>query len=128
MAHDLIDYLADKEPGKFTPRPHYSRDADSLTFFFRGDDAVAKRVDDLLTVYVSVETDELVGAKIKGIKRVLSTLGDFGVTIKDEGLTLGMLFLACMAVSRESVNKSEYIRLGEFVKSVPFDASELQPA
>jgi hypothetical protein len=127
MARDLMEYLAGKEPGEFTPRPHYCRDADSLTFFFRDEDAIAKRVDDLLTVYVAADGGELVGAKIKGVKRVLSTLGNFGVTIKDEGLTLGVLFLACMAVSREPAKK-EYIRLGEFVRSIPIDASELQPA
>jgi hypothetical protein len=48
------------------------------------------------------------------------------VTIKDARLTLGMLFLARMAVSRELAGKSEYIRVGEFVKSVPVDADELQ--
>jgi hypothetical protein len=56
------------------------------------------------------------------------TLGNFGVTIKDTGLTLGMLFLAGMAVSREPAHKNEYIRVGEFLKSVSIDASELQPA
>ncbi|MGA2621799.1 MAG: hypothetical protein ABSF26_29715 [Thermoguttaceae bacterium] len=127
MAHDLTDYLAGREPRAFTPHPHYSRDADSLTFFFRDEDAIAKRVDELLTVYVSAEGDELVGAKIKGVQQVLLTLGNFGVTIKDAGFTLGTLFLGCMAVSREPA-RHEYERLGEFVKSIPFDASELQPA
>jgi hypothetical protein len=126
MANDLMDYLAGKEARNFRPHPQYSRDGDFLTFFFRDDDAIAKRVDELLTVYVSAETDELVGAKIKGVQRILSTLGDFGVTIKDAKLTLGMLFLAGMAVSREPGHKNEYIRVGEFVKSVPIDAEELE--
>ncbi len=128
MAHELMEYLAGKETKGFTPHPHYHRDGDFLTFFCRDDDATAKRVDELLTVYVSSKTDELVGAKIKGVKRILSTLGNFGVTIKDGRLTLGMLFLAGMAVSREPANKSEYERVGEFVKSVSIDASELLPA
>jgi hypothetical protein len=33
-----------------------------------------------------------------------------------------------MAVSREPAHKNEYIRVGEFLKSVSIDASELQPA
>ena len=31
-----------------------------------------------------------------------------------------------MAVSRKLAGKSEYIRVGEFVKSVPIDAYEIQ--
>jgi len=126
MANELMDYLSDKKAGKFRPHPHYYRDSDSLTFFFKDEDAVARRVDELLTVYVSAASEELVGAKIKGVQQILSTLGSFGVTIKDAGLTLGMLFLAGMAVSRELASKSEYIRIGEFVKSVPIDLEELQ--
>ena len=127
MAEELLmDYLADKKAERFRPHPHYYRDSDSLTFFLKDEDVVARRVDELLTVYVSAKTEELVGAKIKGVRQILSTLGNFGVTIKDAGLTLGMLFLAGMAVSRELAGKSEYIRVGEFVKSVPIDADELQ--
>jgi hypothetical protein len=127
MAEELLmDYLSDKKAEVFRPHPHYYRDSDSLAFFLKDGDVVARRVDELLTVYVSAETEELVGAKIKGVRQILSTLGNFGVTIKDAGLTLGMLFLAGMAVSRELAGKSEYIRVGEFVKSVPIDVNELQ--
>ena len=122
----LMDYLAGKKAERFRPHPRYYRDGDSLTFFIKGEDVVARRVDELLTVYVSAKTEELVGAKIKGVRQILSTLGSFGVTIKDAGLTLGMLFLAGMAVSRELAGKSEYIRVGEFVKSMPIDADKLQ--
>ena len=126
MANELMEYLADKKADAFRPHPHYQRESDSITFFFKDEDAIARRVDDLLTVYVSAKTEELVGAKIKGVQQILRTLGSFGATIQDAELTLGMLFLAGMAVSRELTSKNEYIRIGEFVKSVPVDANDFQ--
>jgi len=128
MANDLMNYLAGKDVGQFMPRPHYSREGDFLTFFFRDDEAIAERIDELLTVYLSAQTRELVGAKIKGVQRILSTLGSFGVTITDEDLTLGMLFLAGMAVSKDPAHKNEYVRIGELARSVRLDPKEFQPA
>ncbi len=128
MAEDLTDYLAGREVTGFTPRPHYSRDGDFLTFFFADEDAVAERVDELLTVYLSAKTKKLVGVKIKGVRRILSTLGAFGGTALDPPQTLGVFFLGGMAVSREPQHKERYRELGEATKTIPFDAQELQLA
>ena len=60
MAEDLMSYLDGREATGFEPRPFYSPDGDFLTFYFREDDHYAERVDELLTVYLSMDTQELV--------------------------------------------------------------------
>jgi hypothetical protein len=81
MAETLIDYLEKIEPQGFEPRPIYSADGDFITVYLTDEDSYAERVDQLLTVYLSVEKHALVGCKIEGVCRLLKTLGDFGVSI-----------------------------------------------
>jgi hypothetical protein len=100
MAENLMDYLATAKCEKFEPKPMYSVQGDFLTFFFRDDDAYERRVDELLTLYLSESGNELVGCKIKGVSAILRTLGNFGVTIREKQLRLSMLFLAGPAPCR----------------------------
>ena len=125
MAENLTEYLASAKCEKFEPKPMYSAQGDFLTFFFRDDDAYEKRVDELLTVYLAESTNELVGCKIKGVTQILKTLGNFGVMIRDQELTLGMLFLAGMAVSKTPESKENYEAIGKRTKDVAFDAKKL---
>jgi hypothetical protein len=127
MATDLMDYLADQSIESFSPIPLYSREGDFLTYFFNNDDAYAHRVDELLTVYLSDETDDLVGCKIKGVQQILDTLGSFSVVIEDSKISLGLLFLAGMAVSKSS-EKSQYEEIGRRTKNILVDRQELQSA
>jgi len=125
MAENLMEYLASTKCENFAPKPMYSAQGDFLTFFFRDDDAYEKRVDDLLTIYLSESTNELVGCKIKGVRDILRTLGDFGVTIREKGLMLSMLFLAGMAVSKTPESKEQYELIGKQTAHVPLDAEAL---
>ena len=94
MAETLIDYLENKEPRGFKPRPIYSADGDFITVYLTDEDSYAERVDELLTVYLSVEEHSLVGCKIKGVRRLLKTLGDFGVSVDGKNVSVSLLFLA----------------------------------
>lgn len=97
MADDLMSYLEGREAAGFEPHPYYSADGDFLTFFFRGDDHYEERIDKLLTVYRSMENDELVGWKIKGVRHILDTLGKFG--IEGDGVRMNFLFLSGAFIS-----------------------------
>lgn len=122
MATDLKTYLAGKScPGR-KDRPVYFTDGDFVTFFCADDLAHEDRVDDLVTVYRSYKTGEMVGCKIKGVCRLLSSVGNFGVVIFDHGspLTLGMLFLGAALANPEK--RGKYETLGEQFGKVPFDA------
>ena len=89
MAQDLDEYLKTHPPKGFRPVPHYFAQGDFVTFYFRNDPCFAQRVDDLLTVFVAFDTRELVGCKIKGVKHILQTAGEFGVTVDGGDIQLG---------------------------------------
>lgn len=127
MAENLMDYLKGKEPKGFESRPVYSRDGDTLSYYFRNDEAYSERVDDLLTVYKSIATDELVGCKVKGITRLLDRLKSFGLVVEPEGedVRLNLLFFSA-AFERPATVHRYYEELGRFTKDVSVDSEELQ--
>jgi hypothetical protein len=67
-----------------------------------------------------------VGCKIKGVRRILETLGNFGFTLSDGHITLGMLFLAGMAATRNVTDRGHYEKFGRETRGVPLDVAELQ--
>jgi hypothetical protein len=129
MVENLMQYLEGKTSQGFTRRPYYSPDGDFLVYYVHPDEAIAERVDDLLTVYRSMETREFVGCKIKGIRRLVETLRNFGVSIEaeDSSLTLSILFLTA-ARDRLPEHVHYYEEMGRFSKGVALDPAELQLA
>jgi hypothetical protein len=91
----LMSYIEGHPAGQFKPVPHYSPEGDSLTFYFRDDESFAERIDDFLTVYKSIDSNELVGCQVKGLPAALKLLGDFGLHFwQGEKLKLSLLFMA----------------------------------
>lgn len=126
MAETLIEYLKGNRCDGFTPTPHCCPDGDSVSYFIKNDRCIAQRVDDLVTVYISMETNELVGCKIKGVQRILRTLGDFGVTVEDDaGIGLSIFFMA--AAVANPPQKSRYEELGRVMKNAKLESRELKP-
>jgi hypothetical protein len=122
MADNLTEYLAGREAKGFRRVPHYFRDGDHVTFYVRDDLAFAERVDDLLTVYISEESKELVGCKIKGVRRILETLGHFCVMVEDESVRLGLLFLAGAYVTKS--DDERYRQLSQLAADARLNTSE----
>ena len=120
---DLMSYLEGKTCAGRKEKPVYFEDGDFVTFYCADDMAHEQRIDELVTIYRSFKTGEMVGCKIKGVKRILSRIGDFGIIIHDHGslLTLGMLFLGAAAFANPTQQK-EYEDLGRRFGSVPFEA------
>ena len=52
---------------EFVPTATYDRDGDCIEFLAKPDPFYAERVDDLVTVYYSQETNEVIGSLIKGV-------------------------------------------------------------
>jgi|SRR5579864_6089877 len=127
MEENLNEYLRGREPDGFTRRPFYSRDGDTLTYYFESDEAYSQRVDDLLTVYKSKQTDKLVGCKIKGVIRLLERLKNFGFALSPEGesLKLNLLFLSALG-ERPATVHHYYEELGRYTREAVVDSSELQ--
>ena len=124
----LIEHLKTTKPKGFTPRPFYSVEGDSLTFYFKDEQSYGERVDDFLTVYKSIKSDKLVGCQIKGLPRALKLLGDFGLIFTEDGsVRLAMIFMACMAASPEAEARKRYAELGKVAKEASLSAKELEP-
>ena len=100
MANDqtakLSDLLTSFEPpaSEFQPCAYYGADEDALIFYFRPGRDYARRLNRLVTLYISLEDDELVGCQIEGVRSVLDELGDFNIEVEHRRLKLNILFLA----------------------------------
>jgi hypothetical protein len=127
MGEILMDFLKNKQPHGFEPRPIYSADGDFISFYLRDEDCYAERVDERLTIYHSVENDALVGCKIKGIRRLLKTLGDFGVSIQDEEISVNWLFLAGAALASSRQHVDRYQQLGRQAGNFRIPKKTLEP-
>jgi hypothetical protein len=84
--------------GPFRPRATYDPDGDCIEFVAKPDSFYAERIDDLVTVYYSHETNEVIGALIKGVKRfaqtILNRYPGFAIEIDAGPVKLAHLFLA----------------------------------
>lgn len=85
---------------EFEPTATYDENGDCVEFLARPDSFYAERIDDLVTVYYSQETDEVIGSLIKGVSKYCQELKEkmpgFIVEIHEGSIMLGHLFLARM--------------------------------
>lgn len=83
---------------EFRPTATYDPDGDCIEFLAKPDPFYAERVDDLVTVYFSQETGEVIGSLLKGVsrfcKRMLEKMPGFKVEISDGRVKLVHIFLA----------------------------------
>jgi hypothetical protein len=83
---------------KFSPTAYYDPDGDCIEFLARRDNFYADRVDDLVTVYYSEETHEVIGSLLKGVTRLceqlLERLPGFKIEIQPGRVKLVHIFQA----------------------------------
>ncbi|HEY7427387.1 MAG TPA: hypothetical protein VH682_24345 [Gemmataceae bacterium] len=83
---------------QFEPTATYDPDGDCIEFLAKPDPFYAERVDDLLTVYYSQETGEVIGSLLKGVsrfcKQMLEKMPGFTVEIHDGRIQLVHIFRA----------------------------------
>jgi hypothetical protein len=92
MATDLRDFLITQiGDTPFQPYHEISREADALTFYFKSDPDYSQRLTDHVTLYRSIESNELVGCRIKGIRAILEDLPNF-LHVDHQGARLSMVF------------------------------------
>ncbi len=82
----------------FRPTAYYDPDGDCIEFLARPDNFHAERIDDLVTVYHSEETGEVIGSLVKGVsslcKTLLERLPGFRIEIQHGKAKLVHIFLA----------------------------------
>lgn len=90
----LIDYISrHTTSGEFRPCAYYGGEEDALVFYFRNEPDYAKRLNRRVTIYLSMETDELVGCQIKEVRSVLEDIGAFDVKIEHGKIKLSVVLL-----------------------------------
>jgi hypothetical protein len=99
---------------QFTPTAQYDRDGDCIEFLAKPDPFFAERVDDLVTVYYSQETREVIGSLIKGVSRfrdrIALSMPGFKIVIQDGRVRLEHIFLAQLWNMKDA-NQSDMIIL-----------------
>ena len=105
---------------EFKPTAVHDRDGDCIEFLAKPDPFYAERVDDLVTVYYSQDTGEVIGSLIKGVSRfyekVLEQMPGFRIEIIDGRVKLVHIFRAKLWTSTEglgAVNTLTYRKLIE---------------
>ncbi len=107
-----------RETNAFTPSPLYTPEGDSLMFFMKDEESYRERIDELLTVYRSMQTNGIVGCQIKGVRHKLDELSKYIVTVTSEEFELGLLFLAYAASATDEMVRHNYEFLGEQAKNL----------
>ena len=83
---------------RFKPMATYDPDGDCIEFLVSPDPFYAERVDDLVTVYYSQESNEVIGSLIKGVAKfyrtVLQRMPGFKIEIRDGRVSLEHIFRA----------------------------------
>lgn len=83
----INDLLA--EPARvFLPFAEYNRDGDCIEFFLDPEPHYAERIDGLLTVYRSQQTNDIVGAQIKRVSQILKKFPGLQVEVHDGKISL----------------------------------------
>jgi hypothetical protein len=91
-SNDLIAIFANLPiANTFTPYVEFSEDADALNVYFRPDPDYSKRLTDHVTLYLSLETNRIVGCRIKGVAQILEDLPNY-IDINHDGVKLSLIF------------------------------------
>jgi len=104
-AQDIKAFLKENPPAKkFVPYCYVSEQADSLTVYFEGDADFSERLNDHITLYRSLETNEIVGCRVKGIAGILKDLPNYiKVKGKNGDIELALLFFAFRGGAEQNV-------------------------
>lgn len=109
--------------------PQYFPEGDFVTLFVSGGLFYADRVDDLVTVYRSEDTDQIIGCKIKSVNSILQNFSGFGVLIEDHTVSIGLLFFgAANDDERRDAYRELCAKLGKDAMNQRVQVPQLQAA
>ncbi len=122
-----------QRPTSFSPTAYYNKVGDCVEFIVSSDSYYSVRIDDLVTVYYSYETKEIIGSVIKGVrglcKQLTSQCPGFAIEIENGRIRLAHLLLARMWSTErlDHVRGRTYKKLVQVAEESKLDA-ELQEA
>ena len=95
----------------FEPFAFHNTDGDCIEFFVLPDDYFAERIDDYLTLYLDMDTEQIVGFVIKNVKRILDRLSRqrqaMAFVVDDGIVALRSLFVAMFANGLGNASQEE---------------------
>jgi len=105
---------------QFEPTATYDPDGDCIEFLAKPDSFYAERVDDLVTVYYSQETQEVIGSLIKGVRgfcdKILKTMPGFQIEIRDGRVRLVHMFRARLWSSKAATERKIALTYEKLIK------------
>ncbi|HTM55795.1 MAG TPA: hypothetical protein VL175_17335, partial [Pirellulales bacterium] len=116
---NLLEHWRSLPKQEYEAAPRYYAYGDFLTYFLTDRRCVAKRVNELLTIYACPRDGSLVGCKVKGVRLIMSDLRRLHITISDGNTTLGIILLSLLAKAKDD----EKVRLQEIIEK--FSAGRL---
>jgi hypothetical protein len=97
------------------PMLSYVPRGDYLSVFFLDESYYAERIDDFLTVYRSMESDLLIGCKVKGVSLLAKNVQN-EITIDDDDVSLLVLLPATEANAEAKKHYYDVCRKAEILK------------
>lgn len=91
MAKELMDILFSEPIGAFEPYVECSQEADAINVYFKPDADYSVRMSEHVTLFRSIDTNEVVGCRIKGISGIVEDMPNFLHFDKD-GVKLRLIF------------------------------------
>ena len=92
-SQELMDLLSNIPNKPFQPYLDYNKKADAITVYFRPDADYSKRLTDHVTLFLSLDSQELVGCRIKGIKGLIEDLPNY-LQVNHDSYELKLIFLS----------------------------------
>ncbi|MDR2707028.1 MAG: hypothetical protein LBC02_14740 [Planctomycetaceae bacterium] len=98
----------------FCPFVFYNKEGDCFEFYVSQNSYYSERIDDYLTVFLDMETNEIVGFMIKNVKRIVemasSSKTAWSFIVDDGEVRLNALFVMILSNDRSHENKEILVR------------------
>lgn len=97
---------------------YYSREGDFVEFVSTPETFYQHRVDGLLTAYFGIDSNELVGAKIKGVQTLLQKVPALQLELDHEEIHVDVIIFSSLIASKPD-STEVYKRVYNLARSVP---------
>lgn len=127
---DFMDSLGTERA--FKPEPFLDASVDTLTMYFENTSSFAERVDKVLTVFKSFDTQEVIGFELKGVLRKMREIGAMISVVKADTpkVHIKLIIMAYMVEAKEDRGAYEEIfkRSSDFDAKLPVEPEKLEMA
>jgi len=104
MIDEIEKLLAESLATEFTPYVELNKEADALTAYFKPAADYSRRLTDHVTLYLSIDSDELVGCRIKGVSGILANLPNY-LDVDHDDIQLSVMFLPYLSSADDEQRK-----------------------